>query len=305
MAGLSGPLTYALFDNESELYMHKPKREPCILPETSIKDWGEILSNPQEIQSEVIETGQLLIPNWFFLNMGHPNAKDLKKEKIRVPVYCNLIRHSVYGDYLVDAGLDKSFQKDTHGNIHGLLRKILWPLKSFQKKGQDIETQLVDKNIDLKGVFFTHLHIDHVAGMQHLPKDIPLVVGKGEPYHSLGPLFYQDNFVGVEKIFEIDFGLVQNLPPLGPCADIFGDGSFWAIHTPGHRKGHVSYLVNGKEDSILLTGDACDIKLGFDHAVGPGFGSYNKSEAQRSLELMIDFVKMYSQIKIVFGHEAP
>ncbi len=115
-------------------------------------------------------------------------------------------------------------------------------------------------------------------------------VGKDEPYDDYGPLFYQDSFVGVEKIFEIDFGPVQNLAPFGPCADIFGDGSFWAIYTPGYRKSHVSYFVNGKEDTILLAGDACDIKLNFDRAVGPGFGSYNISEAQRSLERIIEFV---------------
>ncbi|KPA12612.1 metallo-beta-lactamase domain protein [Candidatus Magnetomorum sp. HK-1] len=285
--------------------MHKPKREIFNLPETSYKDWDEVLSNPQDIKNEIITTGQLFIPNWFFLNMGHPNAKKLKKEKIRVPVYCHLIRHSIQGDYLVDAGLDRSFQNDTHGNIQGLLRKILWPLDSFQEKGQDIETQLSEKKVNLKGIFFTHLHIDHVAGMQHLPKDIPIVVGKSEPYHSLGPLFYQNHFSGVDTILEIDFGKVQNIPPLGPCADIFGDGSFWAIYTPGHRKGHVSFLINGKEDSILLTGDACDIKIGFDNSVGPGFGSNDKSVAQRSLENMIDFANKYPQVRVIFGHEVP
>jgi glyoxylase-like metal-dependent hydrolase (beta-lactamase superfamily II) len=118
-------------------------------------------------------------------------------------------------------------------------------------------------------------------------------------------LFYHDYLAGVEALFEIDFHSAQILPPLGSCADIFGDGSFWAIHTPGHRKGHVSYLVNGKERVILLTGDACDIKSGFDRLVGPGFGSYNMSEAQRSLERMREFVDRYSQINVFFGHEIP
>jgi glyoxylase-like metal-dependent hydrolase (beta-lactamase superfamily II) len=285
--------------------MHKPKREPFIFSQPSFKDWDEILADPKDIKCEAMETGQLYISNQLFLNFRHPNARGLKKEKILVPVYCHLIQHRLYGDYLVDAGLDRSFQKDTHGNIHGLLRKILWPLKSYQNKGQDIKTQLAEKKIDIKGVFFTHLHIDHVAGMQHLPKDIALVAGKGEPYHCLGPLFYQDHFAGVEKIFEIDFGSLQLFPPPGPCVDILGDGSFWAISTPGHRKSHVSFLVNGKAHSVLLTGDACDIKLGFDHAVGPGFGSYDKSQAQKSLESMIDFVRKYPQVKVFFGHEIP
>jgi glyoxylase-like metal-dependent hydrolase (beta-lactamase superfamily II) len=285
--------------------MHKPDRRDFPLPAQSFNNWNEILLNPQDMTIEVIETGQLYISNHLFLNMKHPNAKGLKKEKITVPVYCYLIHHAIHGNYLVDAGLDQSFQKNPHGNIRGFLRKLFWPLKSYQKEGQDIGTQIKEKGVDLQGVFFTHLHMDHISGMQHLPKDIHLVVGKDEPIYSFGPLFYQDNFAGVETLYEIDFDTAQNLQPLGRCADIFGDGSFWAVHTPGHRKGHISYIVNGKESAVLLTGDACDIKLGFDMGIGPGFGSYNSREAQRSLERMIEFTRMYAQIKVFFGHEIP
>ncbi len=44
------------------------------------------------------------------------------------------------------------------------------------------------------------------------------------------------------------------------------------------------------------------IKLGFDIVVGPGFGSYNLHEAQQSLERMKEFVGMYSQVNVYFGH---
>lgn len=275
------------------------------MPDHSFDSWDEILSNPQNIRVEVIETGKLYISNRLFLNMKHPNAAGIKREKLSVPVYCYLIRHSNFGDYLVDAGLDQSFQDDTHGNIRGPFRKILWPLKSYQDPGQDIGTQLRERDIDLKGVFFTHLHIDHAAGMQHLPKDILLVVAKGEPYHCYGPLFSQDHFLGVDVLYEIDFSLAQDLLPLGRCADIFGDGSFWAIDTPGHRKGHQSFLVNGKEEAVLLTGDACDIRLCLDRCVGPGFGSYDLSEAQTSLQRMKKFIDIYPKVDVFFGHEVP
>jgi glyoxylase-like metal-dependent hydrolase (beta-lactamase superfamily II) len=285
--------------------MHQPKRKPFPLPPQTIICWNDALSNPQDITIDVFETGQLHISNHFFLNMKHPNAKGLKKEKITVPVYCFLVHHSLHGDYLVDAGLDRSFQDDPHGNIRGPLRKLFWPLKSYQKNGQDIGSQLHEKKVDLKGVFFTHLHMDHISGIQGLPKNIPLMVGKDEPNYSVWPLFFQDNFAGVETLYEIDFSVAHNLPTLGKCADIFGDGSFWAIQTPGHRKGHVSFLVNGKEKAVLLTGDACDIKLGFDRCLGPGFGSHDIPEAQRSLERMREFVNEYSQVDVYFGHQIP
>lgn len=285
--------------------MQSPKRKQYSLPEQTLRNWNDALSRPKDITVEVIETGQLYISNHLFLNMKHPNAKGLKKEKLTVPVYCYLIHHSIHGDYLVDAGLDRSFQEDTHGNIRGPLRKLFWPLESYQKKGQDIGSQIKDRNVDLKGVFFTHLHMDHTSGMQHLPKDICVVVGKDEPIYSFWPLFYQDNFAGVEALHEINFDFTNNLPPLGKCADVFGDGSFWAIQTPGHRKGHVSFLVNGKQDMILIIGDACDIKLGFDKCVGPGFGSYNSIEAQKSLERLREFANTFRQVKVFFGHEIP
>jgi len=254
---------------------------------------------------EVFETGQLYISNHLFLNMKHPNARGLKEEKITVPVYCYLIRHSVHGDYLVDAGLDRSFQGNPHGNIRGALRKIFWPLQSVQEKGQDIGSQLKEMDLDIQGVFLTHLHMDHVSGIQHLPKDIRYVVGKGERNYHFWPLFYQDNLSGVEALYEIDFDSARDLPPLGKCADVFGDGSFWAVHTPGHRKGHVSYFVNGRERAVLITGDACDIKRGFDFCVGPGFGSYHIRKAQQSLERMRAFSDRYPGIDVFFGHENP
>jgi hypothetical protein len=63
--------------------------------------------------------------------------------------------------------------------------------------------------------------------------------------------------------------------------------------------------VNGKQDVILIIGDACDIKLGFDKCVGPGFGSYNSIEAQKSLERLREFANTYRQVKVFFGHEIP
>jgi glyoxylase-like metal-dependent hydrolase (beta-lactamase superfamily II) len=283
--------------------MHRPDRRPFPVPESSFSSWDEILANPGAVSVEVFETGHLHISNHYFLNMKHPNAEGLNKELITVPVYCYMIRHAVHGHYLVDAGLDRSFQEDTHGNIRGILRKILWPLKSYQKKGQDMGTRIVESNTPLKGVFFTHLHSDHASGTQNLPKDIRFVVGKDEPYFAFGPLFYQDNFAGVDTVFELDFDSAPDLPPLGRSADIFGDGSFWAISTPGHRKGHVSFLVNGKEKTVLITGDACDIRLGFDRRIGPGFGSHNLPVAQRSLEKIRSFSDKYPQISVYFGHE--
>lgn len=285
--------------------MHQPIREIFKLPDQFQNDWEEIFANPSDIRIVTIETGRLTFSNKLMINLSHPNAKHIKEEELTIPVYCHLIQHSIHGNYLVDTGLDRSFQSDVYGNIQGKRRELLWPLKSYQDKGQDIATQLSLRNTEIKGVFLSHLHIDHVAGVQNLSKSLQIIVGKDEPYHCSGKRFFQDHFKGIETIYEIDFTSIKDKKPLGPSVDIFGDGSFWAISTPGHTQGHVSYLINGKEQITLLTGDACDLELGFKNCVGPGLGCYSIDSAQKSIEQLISFVNLYPQIKVVFGHEKP
>ena len=111
--------------------MNKPIRKAYAPPESSWKNWDEVFAKPRDISCETFQTGNLVIQNKFMLNLAHPEARDIKREVINVPVYCNLVRHAVEGDYLVDAGLDRTYQTDAYGSLKGVLKRILWPLKSF------------------------------------------------------------------------------------------------------------------------------------------------------------------------------
>lgn len=93
------------------------------------------------------------------------------------------------------------------------------------------------------------------------------------------------------------------MPILGKCIDVFGDGSLWAVSTPGHTRGHISYIVNGREEQVLITGDICSTKKGFELGVGTGKYSLNIKEGQESFLKLREFAKHYSYIKLVFGHE--
>ena len=283
--------------------MNKPTRKAYTAPVSSWKNWDEVFAKPGEISCKTFHTGNLVIQNKLMLNLAHPEARDIKREVINVPVYCNLVRHAAEGDYLVDAGLDRTYQTNAYGNLRGVLKSILWPLKSYQKKGQDIASLLEERKISLKGVFFSHMHADHISGVRDLKKDIKLFVDRDEPDYTLGPLFDHDALDGFTTLFTLDFGAAPEMAPLGLCIDVFGDGSFWAVRTSGHRKGHVSYLVNGTNGTFLLTGDACDLKIGFEKGIGPGFGSYNKTNAQQSLNRMIAFTRRYPQVTVIFSHE--
>ena len=93
------------------------------------------------------------------------------------------------------------------------------------------------------------------------------------------------------------------MPILGKCVDVFGDGSFWAVSTPGHTKGHTSYIVNGKETKALITGDACITKRGFELGVETGKFSSNIEEGRESFLKLLEFKKQYPLLSLLFGHE--
>jgi glyoxylase-like metal-dependent hydrolase (beta-lactamase superfamily II) len=283
--------------------MNKLIRKTYPLSGLSLKDWNEVFAKPQDITCETIQTGKLVIHNKFMLNFDNPEAGNVKKGVVKVPVYCNLVHHEREGYFLVDAGLDRSYQTNPYGSIKGVLKKFLWPVKSYQNKGEDIASLLAERKINVKGVFFSHMHADHISGVRDLHKDIKLFVDKDESDYTLGPLFNHNVLDGFTTLYTFDFLAAQEMAPLGLCIDVFGDGSFWAIRTSGHRKGHVSYLVNGKNGTFLLTGDACDLKIGFEKGIGPGFGSYNKKDAQQSLNRIIAFSCRYPQVTVIFSHE--
>lgn len=90
----------------------------------------------------------------------------------------------------------------------------------------------------------------HVSGAMWLPRDMPFVVGRGEHPTSYGFLFFEDALHAVPALEEIDFTNVPAMPPLGPSLDVLGDGSVWAITTPGHTVGHLAFVVVTKRGPV-------------------------------------------------------
>jgi len=272
------------------------------------RSWEEVFENPHHITVKSFVTGKVMIPKIGTINPDHPKAGFIENELLEVPVLAHWARHEKLGDYLIDTGLDNSYHKDPHGNMKGLLSKLFIKAKIFVDEYKQVENQNIDHHIKkhrikLKGVFFTHLHSDHIAGTRELPKNIPYVAGKGEKYHEYKPLFYGNYLKGLKKLYEIDFKDSHDMYPLGKCVDIFGDGSLWAVSTPGHSKGHISFLINSKKGPILLTGDVCFIKSNFKKGIGPNIYTDNVKVNQDSLDKLIEFKRHYPQIKVIYGHE--
>jgi N-acyl homoserine lactone hydrolase len=215
------------------------------------------------------------------------------------------VHHPRFGDFLIDAGFDDSFAKNPpYGNYTEAMAFFNWMngVTNSQPPGQDLGSQLRRLNIHPRAVLFTHLHPDHTGGVPALEANTEFIFGKSEA-SFLARAAVANHFAGKSKFSVLDFSAAPRLAPLGPCIDIFGDGSLWAISVPGHTDDDIAFLVNGPQP-VLLTGDASHFEWAFKNGVAPrGWNPAGTSRGYESLMLLRNFAAAYPKVKVVYGHE--
>ena len=278
------------------------KRVPYPAPEPAYHSWEDILSNPQPITIRTYVAGVNQTTLSAIMNLKHERAQGIEDKVIDIPINVGVVQHQQHGVYLIDAGLDASYEHNPYGTNKGMMVEG-YLAKGSLEPNTHIAAVLEKENIQLQGVWLTHLHMDHTAGIVDLPKDIPYVVGENERYANFRFFMQNDHLAGIDALYEIDFSEGIDLSPLGKAVDLFGDGSLWAISSSGHSAGHVMYFINGIEDSVLYTGDACNDYTQFETGIGPGFYSSDLEGGQQVLEQIIAFKEQYPDVTLVFGHD--
>jgi N-acyl homoserine lactone hydrolase len=223
------------------------------LPVQRPTTWEEILARPRPVTVEVLLTGTVDGDRRMVLDESDSNINELGDHHAPSTVLAYWVHHPTEGDYLIDAGFAHAFAREG-GNYTGLLRLMLalFGVESHSTDGADVASQLRSRGISPRAVFLTHLHGDHTSGLVDLPASVPAVFGRGED------TFMQKAMVGDHlngrPLYALDFDEAYALPPFECVLDLLGDGSLWAISTPGHSPNHVSYLVNAQSGPVLITG---------------------------------------------------
>ena len=261
-----------------------------------MNNWEEVFQNPCNISLKSFKTGKVKINRKGTLNPGHPLAEDVQDEELEVPILVHWVHH-YEGDFLLDTGLDASYIHNPCGGLEG---SSVDEFKLVPK--ENIAFHINKHSIDLKMIFISHLHADHAAGIRELSKKAAYIVTKGE-YEEYNPEIHGDFMDGLEVLYEIDFFKAQDIPPLGLSVDLLGDGSLWAIKTPGHTPGHMSFLLNSLNGPILLTMDAAFIHENLERGVAPSEYTWDVGKAQESLERILSFLQRYPQVRVGPGHE--
>jgi N-acyl homoserine lactone hydrolase len=85
--------------------------------------------------------------------------------------------------------------------------------------------------------------------------------------------------------------------------DVFGDGSFFAILTPGHTAGHVSYLARTTAGAVLMTGDTSHTRWGWDNNVEPGTYLAERQRSRDSLLALKALSERHPKMIVKLGHQ--
>ena len=267
-----------------------------------------LIDQPGPIEIETIDSADWRVPLSGLLNLNSEAAKaaHLTDRDEPIQVFAHVIRHPQRGIYLVDTGVSHVVveQPDSVG-LNWMIRKSL-PVEKMKIKrsAADIVGSLHGK---LAGVFFTHLHIDHIAGMPELPNDVQLFIGPSESSErGLLHMFTQSP----------TNALLQGKPPFHEwnfqpdpdhqfqaVTDVFGDGTIFAISVPGHTSGSTAYLVRTPKGPVLLTGDACHTRWGWEHGVEPGTYTDDQPRNLQNLIRLKALVARHPGIDVRLGHQ--
>ena len=217
-------------------------------------------------------------------------------------------RHPEHGDILVDSGFDRSFHDNPpRANLSPTMRlynRLMHVDYTQEEGGIDLASQLERHQIVPAHVFLTHLHADHTGGLPALPDDCAVHYGAGERT-LISRLLCANHLRTKPNPNAIDMSFGRPMAPFARVIDVFGDGTFWAISTPGHTPDHLAYLINTSPAPVLILGDAelTTWAMEDEILVSTVDGEPGRQAVQRSAEMLREFHSQFPEAQIWFSHD--
>jgi N-acyl homoserine lactone hydrolase len=278
---------------------------------SSLAEMEKLIDLPGPIEVETINSADWTVPLAGLLNLKSAAAQEahLTDHPEPIHIFAHVVRHPQFGTYLVDTGVSQQLIDDPGGHgVSWLVRKVM-PLDKVQIRNSTAQI-LARFPGGVQGVFFTHLHVDHISGMPDIPSTVPLYVGHSESTQTS----FQNAFArgttsklleGKADLQEWPFRLDAGHKGLvvGDVVDIFGDGSAFAISVPGHTPGSTAYVLRTPKGPILLTGDTCHTRWGWEHSVEPGSYTADQPMNRKSLLMLKDLVRRHPTTDVRLGHQ--
>lgn len=269
-------------------------------------DFEALIDVPGPLRLETVASADWEVDLSGLLDLDDPKAvaAGLVDRKEPIQIFFHAIEHPERGLFVVDTGVETALRDDPeNAAIRGIVASAM------HAEDMTFHAPLGEwlGGHPLAGVLLTHLHLDHVSGMGDVPPGTPVWTGPGEVHdRSLMNLFVRGStdraLAGVGDLQEWTF----DEDPSGRFAgvvDVFGDGSLWALSTPGHTTGSVAYLARTVDGPVLMTGDSCHTRWGWDHDVAPGSFTGDAAGNADSLARLRKLAADHPGVSVRLGHQ--
>jgi N-acyl homoserine lactone hydrolase len=296
LASLSGCAATSHPTRPSELGVTRPWRELLA-----------VLDEPGPVEVETVESADWAVPLSGLVNLDHPRAREagLRDRDEPIQVDFHALTHPSRGLWLVDTGVERAlrdhpdraaFRGLVASHMHMETLRVHAPLGEW----------LAARGGGVRGVLLTHLHPDHLTGMADVPAGTPVYAGPGEVSRGLVEVLLRPNvdraLAGKPPLSVWPFATEPGAPFEG-VLDVFGDRTVWALWVPGHTAGSTAYLVRTPRGPVLLVGDACHTRWGWEHDVEPGTYSNDRPRSADSLARLRKLAAEHPALGVRLGHQ--
>jgi glyoxylase-like metal-dependent hydrolase (beta-lactamase superfamily II) len=177
----------------------------------------------------------LSIPEWLVLAKG-------RLRTIKLGVRFGVWVHPRHGPIVIDTGYGPEVTTGHRSLALRLYASLLRP--RLETQPEDVLADLGFRADDVKYVFVTHFHADHISGLRRFPK--ARFIAAGWPKISTTTHWQRLRHGLFTELLPDDFEArliaIEDLPvadlPFGHGHDLFGDASLLALDLPGHATGH-------------------------------------------------------------------
>jgi glyoxylase-like metal-dependent hydrolase (beta-lactamase superfamily II) len=266
------------------------------------------LDEPGTVEVETVAAADWAVPLSGLVNLDNPKAKaaGLVDHDEPIQIYFHALRHPARGTIIVDTGVERAFRNDPGSSAIGPL--VRWQMKLDRMVVHvDTASWIAEQKQPLAGVFFTHLHVDHIAGLADVPHEVPVYTGAGEAADTrfLNLFVRRSTNEALDGRAPISEWPFQKDPDgrLDAVTDIFGDEMVWAIRAPGHTAGSTAYVIRTPKGPVLLTGDASHTRWGWENTVEPGTFSSDIETSKKTLAELKSLVARHPTIEVRLGHQ--